>query len=154
MKKIKYYLETSVFNFVFADDEPAKKKVTEQFFKHWNNIDGEMYISEVVTKEIERAPSDKREKLFALIEKCKPSLIYLDKEVEAVAEKYIQEGIIPLKYRDDALHIAVAVVNDLDVVVSWNLRHIVKLKTKLGVEGVSRLLGYHEIEITTPEEVL
>ncbi len=154
MKKIKYYLETSVFNFVFADDEPAKKKVTERFFDQVGKIDGEIYISEVVTKEIERAPEDIRNKLFSLIEKCKPSLIYLDEEVEAVAEKYIQEGIIPLKYRDDALHIAVAVVNDLDVILSWNMRHIVKLKTKLGVEGVSRLLGYHEIEIMTPEEVL
>lgn len=154
MKKIKYYLETSVFNFVFADDEPAKKKVTERFFEHWNKIDGEIYISEMVTKEIERSPENKRKELFGLIEKCKPVLIYLDEEVEAVADKYIKEGIIPIKYRDDALHIAAAVVNDLDVVLSWNMRHIVKLKTKMGVEGISRLLGYHTIEIMTPEEVL
>ncbi|MFQ3675573.1 MAG: hypothetical protein SNJ64_03415, partial [Endomicrobiia bacterium] len=44
--------------------------------------------------------------------------------------KYILENIIPSKYRNDALHIAIAVVNDSDVVVSWNLEHIVKLKTK------------------------
>ena len=78
----------------------------------------------------------------------------IDEEIRELADRYIFERIIPEKYRNDALHIATAVVNDLDVVVSWNLEHIVKLKTKLGVEGINRLLGYKVIEIVTPEEVV
>jgi len=58
------------------------------------------------------------------------------------------------KYRDDALHIAVAVVNDLDVVVSWNFKHIVKLKTRMEANGINKMLGYKEIEICSPEEVI
>ncbi len=71
-----------------------------------------------------------------------------------MAEKYIAEGVIPQKYSNDALHIATATINDLDVIISWNLEHIVKLKTKIAVKGINRLMGYRTIEIATPEEVL
>ena len=62
------------------------------------------------------------------------------------------EQLIPPRYLDDALHIATAVVHEMDVVVSWNFEHLVKLKTRLGVNGLNRLLGYREIEIVSPEE--
>ncbi len=88
------------------------------------------------------------------VRKHRPILLSINEEIKELAERYILEKIIPEKYRNDALHIAASVVNDLDVVVSWNLQHIVKLKTKLGVEGINRLLGYKVIEIVTPEEVL
>jgi len=52
------------------------------------------------------------------------------------------------------LHIAIASANNLDVIVSWNFNHMVKLKTKQGVIAVNSLLGYKSIEIITPEEVV
>jgi len=154
MKKIKYYLETTVFNFVFADDDPSKKEITERLFNNWSSLNGEMYISEIVNLEISRAREDKKMKLAEIIQKYNPILLTLNEEVKELAEKYISEGVIPEKFRDDAFHIAIAVVSDLDVIVSWNLEHIVKLKTKLAVEGISRSLGYKMIEIVTPEEIL
>ncbi len=154
MKKIKYYLETTVFNFVFADDDIAKKEITERLFDNWTTLNGEMFISDIVIQEVNRSPEDIRIKLVELIRKHRPILLDVDEEIKELAERYILEKIIPEKYRNDAIHIAVAVVNDLDVIVSWNLQHIVKLKTKLGVEGINRLLGYKVIEIATPEEVL
>jgi len=50
--------------------------------------------------------------------------------------------------------LAIAVVQELDVLVSWNFEHLVKLKTRVGVNGLNRLLGYHEIELVSPEEVV
>jgi len=154
MKRIKYYSETTVFNFVFAEDDPVKREVTKKLFKNWDSIDGEMYISDLVITEINRALEEIKTKLLKFIEQQNPVLLEIDEEVKELADRYISAGIIPEKYRNDALHIAVAVVNDLDVMISWNLEHIVKLKTKLGVEGVNRLLGYKTIEIMTPEEVI
>lgn len=154
MKKIKYYLETTVFNFVFADDDPAKKEITSKLFDNWTTLNGEMFISDIVIQEVSRAPGDKQVKLIELIRKHSPIILSIDEEIRELADRYILEKLIPEKFRNDALHIAGAVVNDLDVVVSWNLEHIVKLKTKLGVEGINRLLGYKVIEIVTPEEVL
>ena len=71
-----------------------------------------------------------------------------------LSERYISEGIIPERFGSDAIHIAIAVSNGIDAIVSWNFNHIVKLKTRIMVNGVNRLLGYHEIEICSPEEVI
>lgn len=46
------------------------------------------------------------------------------------------------------------VINGIEAIISWNFEHIVKLKTRIMVNGINRLLGYHEIEICSPEEVV
>jgi len=153
MKKLKYYIETSVFNFVFADDEPSRRDLTKYLFQKVQGDNVEIYISEVVITEINDAPEDIKNKLLSLIKKYKPYVIPIDEETKLLANKYISEGIIPEKFIADALHIAVTSVNDLDVIISWNFKHIVKLKTKIEANGVNKLLGYREIEICTPEEV-
>ena len=52
------------------------------------------------------------------------------------------------------LHIAVASINNLDAIISWNFAHIVKLKTKKGVVGINAIFGYKEIEIYSHWEVI
>lgn len=154
MKKIKYYVETTVFNFMFADDAPAKQVSTERFFQNWTTINGEMYISDIVNEEIGRAPEDIQIKLIQMIRKYNPIVLSINEETVELANKYIAARIIPERFKNDALHIAIAVVYNMDVIVSWNLEHIVKLRTKMGTEGINRMLGYKSIEIMTPEEVL
>jgi len=127
MKKLKYYIETSVFNFVFADDEPSRRDLTKYLFQKVQGDNVEIYISEVVITEINDAPEDIKNKLLSLIKKYKPYVIPIDEETKLLANKYISEGIIPEKFIADALHIAVTSVNDLDVIISWNFKHIVKL---------------------------
>jgi len=92
--------------------------------------------------------------LEGLLEETNPYLLEMGIEAEELAERYIKEGIIPERYRGDALHISIAVINGMDAIVSWNFQHIVKLKTRVMVNGVNRLFGYHEIEICSPEEVI
>ena len=58
---------------------------------------------------------------------------------------------MPQKYQDDALHIALATYNEADAAISWNFKHMVKLKTIRGVNGINKLLGYKELEILTPK---
>lgn len=153
MIKQKFYLDTSVFNFLLAEDEPTKRKVTEELFKKLPDL-GEIYISDIVSLEVLESSSPIRKRLIAVINKQEPIILTIDEEIRELAEEYIRAGIIPAKYRDDALHIAVAVVNRLDVIVSWNFEHIVKLKTKREVNGLNLMLGYKEIEIVSPEEVI
>lgn len=89
-----------------------------------------------------------------LIRETNPFLLEVNIEAEELAERYVKEGIIPQRYRSDALHIAMAVINGIEAIISWNFEHIVKLKTRIMVNGINRLLGYHEIEICSPEEVV
>ena len=60
------------------------------------------------------------------------------KNVEELAKKYQEELKLPERYFNDLLHIAVATIHEMDVIVSWNLKHIVKLKTILTVEKINQ----------------
>ncbi|MEW6002326.1 MAG: PIN domain nuclease [Nitrospirota bacterium] len=154
MKKIKYYLDTTIFNFVFAEGDAEKKDITLKLFKDLPLIAEGIYISDEVIREISRASEPRKSQLEGLLRETNPLLLEVHIEAEELAERYVKEGIIPERYRSEALHIAVAVINGIEAIVSWNFEHIVKLKTRVMVNGVNRLLGYHEIEICSPEEVI
>ena len=155
MKKLKLYLDTSVFNFALSDrvgDENAKL-TTEILLQKIKQGIYEGYISERIMVEIGKAPEAKRLALLNLINGIPMESLVIDEETRVLADRYVAEGLIPVKYDDDALHIAVATTNELDMIVSWNFEHMIKRKTKHGVIGVNELLGYKAIEIITPLEV-
>jgi rRNA-processing protein FCF1 len=152
MKKLKVYLDTTIFNFVFADDAPIERDLTRRFFSQISHFD--VFISDIVIEEIAECPAPKRQKMMDLIDKYNIQELPLDEASRQLAIKYVKEGIIPIKYQDDALHIAIASVNEMDLLLSWNFQHIVKLKTKRESVGVNMLMGYGSIEIYTPREVV
>ena len=79
--------------------------------------------------------------------------MYLSDEAIALAEAYIREGAAQETNRADALHIALATVNRVDVVASWNFKHIVKLSRIRAYNAVNLKLGYPALEIRSPLEV-
>ncbi|MHB8089646.1 MAG: PIN domain-containing protein [Anaerolineaceae bacterium] len=153
-KKLTLYFDTSIFNFVFADDAPDKKTITLKLIAEIRAGRYEVFISDVVLREILEMPDAKKVKLVKLIQDLQPVELELTVECYQLAHEYIKKGVIPLRYEDDAFHIAVASVNNLDAIISWNFRHIVKLKTKKEVLGINALMGYKEIEIYSPLEVI
>ena len=149
---MKIYLETSVINFLFAEDAPEKMKITEEFF---NVIDEyEVFISDIVLLEIEQATEQKKELLLNVIKKFKIKALESSEQIENLAEIYVNEGIIPKKYINDALHIAIATKYKMDAIISWNLTHIVKFKTKLQVKKINEKLNEKDVIICTPEEMV
>jgi len=155
MRKLKIYLDTSVINFLFADDVPEKKDITKSLFEEIAQGKYEVYISELVIAEINKTKDEeKKSKLLKIIQKYQLKELPRSEEVYFLAEKYIESKIIPARFEEDAVHIAYAVVNDLDVLISWNMRHIVRLKTRWGVNSINKIEGYKEIEIVSPEEVI
>ena len=74
-------------------------------------------------------------------------------EAEKLADIYISENILPTKYRTDGLHIALATVNDLDMIISLNFQHINKVKTKIMTGNINIREGYKPIYIASPMEV-
>lgn len=67
---------------------------------------------------------------------------------------YLDRGIVTPRYRADALHIAVATVNDVDIVVSWNFKHIVHFDKIAAYNAVSQEFGYKPLRIHSPYEVI
>ncbi len=155
MKKLKLYIETSTWNFVFADDSPEKMATTKEFFDLVRRGVYEIYISEVVQAEINRAPGGIKNKLSQLIEEIEPIVLKLTVEAENLAEIYIKRKIIPDKKVEDALHVAVATVEELDAVVTWNYKHLANIRKAELFFGVNLEQGFHKkVEIITPWEVI
>jgi len=119
MRIPKIYLETSVLNFVFDDDSSDKKADTIKLFKEIKEGKYIPHISDYVKKEIDNTPDpDKRRKLNKIVKEYGAKVLPRTEETEQLADEYLKEGIIPEKYRTDALHIATATVYDLDMVIS------------------------------------
>jgi len=152
MRKLKVYIETTLFNFYFDTDREAHPD-TVRLFEDIAAGKYEAYTSDYVINELNKTQGDKREKMIALIEQYGITVLALNDEAEQLAEIYVEQGIIPLKYRTDGVHIAVAAVNDLNMIISMNFEHIVKRKTKIETEKINISNGYHAVEICTPMEV-
>ena len=75
-------------------------------------------------------------------------------EAVNLAGKYITEGVIGGGKLVDAEHIAIATINRVDVLVSWNFRHIVNLQKIRGYNLVNLKYGYPLLEIRSPLEVI
>lgn len=149
---MKIYLETSVINFLFAKDAPEKMRITQEFFNVISDYD--IFISDIVLLEIEQAPEEKKKSLMNVIKKNKIKALESTDEAEKLADIYVNEGIIPKKYYNDALHIAIATKYNMDAIVSWNLTHIVRFKTKFKVKDINNKLNEKDVIICTPEEMV
>jgi 6-phosphofructokinase len=148
LRKFRLYLDTSVPNAYFDMKDSYRQEVTGQF---WSKLKGHhVYVSDLVIKEIKATGDEKLRKNLIKLIKDFELLSTKSEEVRLLAEEYVSRGIIPVKHIEDAVHIAVTTINSLDILVSWNFEHIVKLKTKREVNAVNVLLGYNQIEIIEP----
>ena len=82
------------------------------------------------------------------------AVLALTGDAERLANEYIRNGAVPAAYLNDALHIAVSVINGIDYLLSWNFRHIVRKKTMDIARMVNTLSGLGSTEIVTPAELL
>ncbi len=148
---MKIYLDTSVISALFDERNPERKSLTEEFFSKIEIYT--VYISELTIAEIEKTPEPVlRSKMKEIIENF--IILEIDESVEELAKEYIKYGAIPEAYFEDAYHIAVAVLNEMDYLLSWNFRHIVRRKTKDIVRMVNSLKNLKQIEIIAPAELL
>ena len=152
VKKLKLYLETTVFNYYF-DAEREYHDDVARLFEAILTEEYEAYTSEYVAIELRNAPEPKRSEMLALIDKYSIGVFDFDAESTRLANIYVQEGVIPERFRFDAAHIAIATIHGLDCVVSFNFQHINKLKTKNMTAFINFHEGYKPITICTPMEV-
>jgi hypothetical protein len=92
--------------------------------------------------------------MYALVSKYDIMEISSSDEANRLAGIYMARHIIPKEYPDDARQIALATVEGLDCVVSWNMGHIVKAKAMIGTGLINRREGYAQVCLATPREVL
>lgn len=156
MRKTKIYLDTSVISFYYALDSPEKMAITRKFFDQIL-IRGnyEISLSETTVSELSDCTNlELRQKLLTFVKTFPAKVHPLTEEVNQIAKEFVNDGFIPVKYQEDALHLAFAIILNVDYIVSWNFRHIVRPKTRKAVKIIALKEGFKEIEIITPEEVV
>jgi hypothetical protein len=110
-------------------------------------------ISDLTRRELEGAPETVKKVLLSLPD-ANVENVFLTEEAESVAQSYLDDGIVTVKHIADAQHIAIASVERVDVLVSWNFQHIVNLDRIHAFNSVNLKLGYPILEIRSPREVI
>ena len=154
IRRLKIYLDTSVLGGIFDIEDSQRMKIVQQCLKKIKRGDFEVFISRLTIQELMDAPLEIKEKLIKIVEDIQPKILEETEESLEIAEAYINEGIIPEKFRDDARHIAIVSFYEIDFLVSWNYHHMVNIKVKKLVNAINLRLGYKLIEIVPPEEVV
>ncbi len=147
MNKYKVYIDTSVIGGCFDEEfKLYSNKLFESFEK-------QIYIpiiSEIVLEELEKAPDKVKAKLKSL----ESLQIYeITDEIRILANQYLIERIITQNFSDDAIHIACSTVYKIDVLVSWNFKHIVNFNKIKLFNSINLKEGYSHLEIRTPMEL-
>ena len=136
--KFRIYTDTSVLGGC-EDEEFAEHSVRlmESFVR------GEciLVLSSLTVQELVTAPAEVRRRLSSVPE-TQVEMLQLDAEAKDLAEAYISAGVLTAKMRADAQHIAIATVARVDVLVSWNFKHIVNLQRIHGYNSVNLRQGY------------
>jgi len=144
------YIDTSVIGGCF---DPEYQAESIQLWSEFKAKKKALVVSDLVLLELEEAPKRVRELLDELPAE---SVEYaaLDEESIALANAYLQDGAVAESSLADARHIAIATVARVDVLVSWNFKHIVNLNRIRRFNAVNLKTGYAPIEIRSPREVL
>jgi len=147
--KTNIYLDTTIISALFDKRTPERLSQTQQFWKHIDEY--KVFVSELVIEEIKGAPKPLQYQMLETISNF-TSLSITD-EVEYLARVYVKTEVFPEKYFDDALHTAIASVNQIGILLSWNFTHLVKIKTRRMVALINAINNYNPVEIISPPEL-
>jgi len=154
MKKTKIYLDTSVISHLDAPDTPEKMQDTVRLWKKLQRGGYDLVLSEVMFTELAKCPNPKLDRLLTCVGKLGHERLGTTKEIEALAGKFIELGILKEKSLEDCMHIASALVSGCDIVVSWNFKHLVNVRTIRGAKVIAATEGYKDIIICSPTMLL
>ncbi|MCR5387585.1 MAG: PIN domain-containing protein [Treponema sp.] len=153
--KTKIYLDTSVLSYLQQEDSPERTASTIRFWeeiKHRSDI--EIFLSDVTLAEVSDCHEPKRSFMKNKLREIRFTLLERDEDAEKLASQIIDLGILTDKSHDDCLHIAIAVLEACNYIVSWNFKHLVNVKTINGIRAITNLKGFSPIDIITPEMLI
>jgi predicted nucleic acid-binding protein len=150
MKKQYIYIDTSIVGGFFDVEFEIETKLLFQRLEKEEVI---FVISDLLLDELERAP----ERVKTLLNSYNIDSfrrVMLTDEARELAERYVEENVVGKTSYDDCCHIALATINNVDVLASWNFKHIVNLTRIIGYNSVNLKNGYKQIEIRNPKDLI
>lgn len=154
--KPKVYLETSIISYLTSRPSrdliiAANQQITQEWWQLRRSA-FELYISELVIQEASAGDKIAAQQRLQVLEDI-PEL-KLSEEIVTLAERLVKDGSFPQNAVEDALHIAIATLNGVDYLLTWNFKHLANATMRYKIERVCRLLGYEPPIICTPQELL
>lgn len=149
MKKLEIYVDTSVLGGCFEPEFAVWSKGLVGDFRAGHFIP---VLSELLVPELLRAPEQVRAVYFELISFAEKTPVVGDEALNLLAA-YEAHGVLGPKFRADMLHIALATVAGVDLLVSWNFKHIVRFDKIRLFNAVNLEQGYKPLTIHSPREV-
>jgi predicted nucleic acid-binding protein len=148
--KQRIYIDTSVIGGYF---DKEFEEATRQLFSRIIAKEFDVYFSEINEAELQNAPPQVKSVKELIPSDCYHYIEMAD-EVKALALLYISEKALGKASRNDAYHIALASVNRVDCLISWNFKHIVNYDKIKMFNAINMRFGYPLIDIRSPLEFL
>lgn len=150
------YLETTVISYLAARPHrdlvtAAHQQVTHDWWTHRHN-EFDLYVSELVIREASAGDPDAAARRLTFLEGIAP--LAVSDAARSLAGRLIQAGVVPVRAAADALHVALAAVNGIDYLLTWNCQHIANARMRARIENTCRENGYEPPVLCTPEELL
>lgn len=155
-KRRTVYLETSVVSMLAArpSADPAIAELLEATRRWWEERRQafDLYVSPLVVEEASLGDAGAVARRLALLQ----GFVELERsaQVEVLAAALMAEGAVPPQAPADAAHVAFCGVHGIDVLLTWNCRHIANPVRRPAIEAVCRHNGYEPPRILTPTEAL
>jgi predicted nucleic acid-binding protein len=154
--KAKVYVETTVISYLTARPSRDIVVAAHQQITHdwWQTCRDrfDLVASQLVVPEGSAGDHEAAQQRLATLAAL--TLLETTEEGLALAQALVDAGAVPVQSAEDALHIAVAVTNGVEYLVTWNCRHLPNAALRSRIEAVCRAAGYEPAIICTPEELL
>ena len=149
-RKLILYLDTSIIGGYYDDEFSAD---TRQLFQEVANGNYDIVISDLTLKELLKAPDKVKQLLNSTLSISFKEVTATEECIE-LAKEYLIEKVVGQTSLDDCIHIATATINKIDILVSWNFKHIVNVYRIRGYNSVNLKNGYSPIDIRSPKDII
>jgi predicted nucleic acid-binding protein len=154
--KAKVYIETTVISYLTVRPNrdvviAGHQKITRDWWQtcreRFDAVASQLVVREASAGD-SRAAQERLAKLATL------TLLEVTEEAVLLAQELVSTGAVPEKAAEDALHLAIAVTNGVEYLLTWNCKHLANATMRTKIEDVCRSAGYEPVIICTPEELL
>jgi predicted nucleic acid-binding protein len=144
------YLDTSVIGGYYDSEFEEDTRILFEKIKL-----GQFHVvlSDITEGELQEAPEMIRN-LFGELFAGPATKLELTEEAVQLADTYLAEKVVGKTSRVDCFHIALASIHRVDILVSWNFKHIVNVQRIRGYNAVNMKLGYPTLDIRSPKEII
>jgi predicted nucleic acid-binding protein len=149
MKVPALYIDTSVIG---GHHDPEWMDDTRELWRQAEAGQWRLMTSIVAEREVQKAPEKVRDVFASTFGAA--NILDTNDEIEELADAYLAASVVPPKYADDALHVAMATVHGIRLVVSWNFKHLVNVRREDGFNAVNVLRGWPPVRIVSPKEII